>query len=88
MISLEKYIQKLQAANMEIALANKRGYIPIQPKKIEALQKKLLEKISNTDIKPVNPFDVGKVFQKAKEKFVGQRNDEFTRKERKMLLAV
>lgn len=73
---------------MEIAMANKRGYIPVQPKKNEALQKKLLEKISNTDIKPVNPFDAGKLFQKAKEKFVGQRNDEFTRKERRMLLAI
>lgn len=69
-------------------MANKRGYIPVQPKKNEALQKKLLEKISNTDIKPVNPFDAGKLFQKAKEKFVGQRNDEFTRKERRMLLAI
>lgn len=88
MISLEKYVQKLQAANMEMTLANKRGYIPVQPKKIEALQKKLLEKISNTDIKPVNPLDVEKVFQKAKEKFVGQRNDEFTREERRLLLAV
>lgn len=73
---------------MEIAMANKRGYIPVQPKKNEVLQKKLLEKISNTDIKPVNPFDAGKLFQKAKEKFVGQRNDEFTRKERRMLLAI
>lgn len=69
-------------------MANKRGYIPVQPKKNEVLQKKLLEKISNTDIKPVNPFDAGKLFQKAKEKFVGQRNDEFTRKERRMLLAI
>lgn len=88
MISLEKYIQKLQAANTEMALANKRGYVPVKPKKIEALQKKILEKVSNKDIKPVNLFEVGKLFQSAKEKFTGQRNDEFTRKERKMLLAV
>lgn len=80
MISLEK----LQAANMEMALANKRGYVPVKPKKTEELRKK----VSNTDVKPVNPFDAGKLFQKAKEKFVGQRNDEFTRKERRMLMAI
>ncbi len=88
MISLEKYVQKLQTANMEMALANKRGYVPVKPKKTEELRKKVLEKVSNKDIKPVNPFDAGKLFQKAKEKFVGQRNDEFTRKERRMLLAI
>lgn len=35
MISLENYVQKLQAANTEIALANKRGYVPVKPKKTE-----------------------------------------------------
>lgn len=88
MISLEQYVQKLQAANMEMALANKRGYVPVKPKKTEELRKKVLEKVSNTDVKPVNPFDAGKLFQKAKEKFVGQRDDEFTRRERRMLLAI
>lgn len=88
MISLEKYVQKLQAANTEIALANKRGYVPVKPKKTEELRKKVLEKVSNTDIKSVNPFDAGKLFQKAKEKFVGQRDDEFTGRERRMLLAI
>lgn len=88
MISLEKYVQKLQAANTEMALANKRGYVPVKPKKTEELLNKLWKKVSNKDIKPVNPLDVEELFQKAKEKFVGQRNNEFTRKERRMLLDI
>lgn len=88
MISLEKYVQKLQAANTEMALANKRGYVPVKPKKTEELLNELWKKVSNTDIKPVNPFDAGKLFQKAKEKFVGQRDDEFTGRERRMLLDI
>lgn len=88
MISLEKYVQKLQAANTEMALANKRGYVPVKPKKTEELLNKLWKKVSNKDIKPVNPLDVEELFQKAKEKFVGQRNNEFTGRERRMLLDI